>query len=131
MEDRKYICPCYRHVDDIARDGHCICHLFVDESYEPPPEIGPPPKAAAGKEWPPITLYGARWCSDTIRTTQFLNQRGVPYEFVDVDRDASAADRVRALNEGCLSTPTVVIDGRAITEPSESELADALALDSR
>jgi ferredoxin-thioredoxin reductase catalytic chain len=28
-EDRKIICPCVYHKDEIARDGHCHCNLFV------------------------------------------------------------------------------------------------------
>ncbi|MFW5858320.1 MAG: ferredoxin-thioredoxin reductase catalytic domain-containing protein [Planctomycetota bacterium] len=29
--DRKIICPCVYHEDEIARDGHCHCRLFVRE----------------------------------------------------------------------------------------------------
>jgi ferredoxin-thioredoxin reductase catalytic chain len=28
-EDKKNICPCVYHKDEIARDGHCHCNLFV------------------------------------------------------------------------------------------------------
>lgn len=28
-EDRKIICPCIYHRDEIAKDGHCHCNLFV------------------------------------------------------------------------------------------------------
>lgn len=27
--DDKIICPCVYHLEEIARDGHCHCHLFV------------------------------------------------------------------------------------------------------
>jgi ferredoxin-thioredoxin reductase catalytic chain len=27
-EDRKNICPCVYHKDEIAKDGHCHCRLF-------------------------------------------------------------------------------------------------------
>jgi ferredoxin-thioredoxin reductase catalytic chain len=29
QEDKKIICPCVYHKDEIARDGHCHCSLFV------------------------------------------------------------------------------------------------------
>jgi len=28
-EDKKIICPCIYHKDEIAKDGHCFCNLFV------------------------------------------------------------------------------------------------------
>lgn len=31
--DRLNICPCRSHHEDIARDGHCECRLFVNEEF--------------------------------------------------------------------------------------------------
>jgi len=28
-EDKKIICPCYFHLSEIERNGHCLCRLFV------------------------------------------------------------------------------------------------------
>ena len=28
-EDKKIICPCVYHLDEIKKDGHCLCRLFV------------------------------------------------------------------------------------------------------
>ena len=28
-EDKKIICPCVYHKDEIERQGHCLCNLFV------------------------------------------------------------------------------------------------------
>lgn len=28
-QDAKIICPCVYHKDEIAKDGHCLCNLFV------------------------------------------------------------------------------------------------------
>lgn len=28
-EDKKIICPCVYHKEEIAKDGHCHCNLFV------------------------------------------------------------------------------------------------------
>lgn len=127
MEDRKFICPCYRHKDDIAEMGHCICHLFVDESYQPL-ELADPPAREEGSPWPRITIYGAYWCQDTARTRRFLNERGVPYTVADVDYDPVAAQKVMDWNGGNLSTPTLEIDGRVVSEPSDEELAQILGL---
>ena len=32
-EDRKNICPCRTHKEEIARQGTCECALFVSEDY--------------------------------------------------------------------------------------------------
>jgi ferredoxin-thioredoxin reductase catalytic chain len=28
-EDAKKICPCFWHKDEIKKDGHCFCNLYV------------------------------------------------------------------------------------------------------
>jgi ferredoxin-thioredoxin reductase catalytic subunit len=30
-EDKKIICPCIYHKDEIEKDGHCHCNLFVKQ----------------------------------------------------------------------------------------------------
>ena len=128
MEDRKFICPCYRHERDIAETGHCLCHLFVSDKYEPVEVEGPGTRTVDGS-WPHIVMYGASWCRDTIRTRRFLNRHGIPYELIDVETDPQAAQRVMDWNGGHLSTPTLEIEGDVVTEPSDEELAGILGLD--
>ena len=125
MEDRKFICPCYRHKEDIAETGHCICHLFVSDEYRPVEAVSPPIWRGDGL-WPHIVVYGTYWCQDTIRSRNYLNRHGIPYTFVDVEADSDAAQRVMDWNGGYLSTPTLDIDGCIITEPSDEELAELL-----
>lgn len=127
MLDRQFICPCYRHEADIAETGHCICHLFVSEDYQPL-ELGAPPAREEGSPWPRIVVYGAYWCSHTIATRQFLNAQGIPYDYIDVDQDMEAAEKVKGWNSGYLSTPTLDIGGRIITEPSPDQLGRILGL---
>jgi glutaredoxin len=127
VEDRKFICPCYRHEQDIAETGHCICHLFVSDDYEPL-VVEDVPAREEDSPWPPIVVYGASWCRDTIRTRRFLNRHGIPYEPIDVEADTQAAQRVMEWNRGYLSTPTLDIEGRIVTEPSDEELAELLGL---
>ena len=28
-EDSKKVCPCIWHKDEVAKDGHCLCNLYV------------------------------------------------------------------------------------------------------
>jgi glutaredoxin len=131
VQDRKFICPCYRHERDIAETGHCICHLFVGEDYEPV-ELEPPPVREEGSPWPYITVYGAYWCKDTVRTITLLNRRGIPYVFVDIDNDLEGAKKVQGWNRGNFSTPTLDIgptqgaNRRIVSVPSDEELAELL-----
>jgi mycoredoxin len=127
VQDRKFICPCYRHERDIAEMGHCICHLFVDEGYQPA-VFESPPIREEGSPWPSITVYGAYWCKDTVNTITFLNRQGIPYTFVDVDSDLEGAEKVKVWNQGKLSTPTLDVEGRILSEPSDEELAGLLGL---
>ena len=127
MEDRKFVCPCYRHEEDIAETGHCLCHLFVNDEYQPV-DVGSTPVRDEEEGWPRIVVYGAQWCRDTVRTRIFLNRHGIPYSLIDVEGDLEAAQRVMDWNQGYLSTPTLEIEERIVTEPSDEELADILGL---
>jgi mycoredoxin len=89
----------------------------------------PPPIRQEGSPWSPIVVYGTYWCTDTIRTRRFLNRHGVPYTLIDVDRDPQAARKVKEWNRGYLSTPTLDIGGRIVTEPSDEELAEILGIE--
>ena len=76
-----------------------------------------------------ITLYGANWCDDTIRTQSRLAAFAVGYHYVNVDANPMGQEEVRELNEGSLKLPTVVIEGsgtRILSVPNERELWQAL-----
>jgi glutaredoxin len=89
--------------------------------------LAPPPREE-GSAWPHIVVYGASWCQDTVRTRRFLNRRAIPYTLIDVEDDPDAARRVIEWNKGTLSTPTLDIKGRIVTEPSDDKLAELLGL---
>ena len=93
-----------------------------------PPEIASPPVRSADCPWPYITVYGAYWCKDTIRTITFLNETDIPYTFVDIDNDLAGAQKVQAWNEGRLSTPTLDIEGQIVHVPSNETLANILGI---
>lgn len=76
-----------------------------------------------------LTIYGAMWCGDCRRAKRFLDERGVPYTWVDIDRDDAAAAEVMRRNRGMRSIPTLVFDdGSTLVEPSNAELARKLGL---
>ncbi|MEA5364354.1 glutaredoxin domain-containing protein [Amycolatopsis sp., V23-08] len=74
-----------------------------------------------------LTVYGASWCPDVKRSRALLDREGVEYSYVDVEEDADAEQRVRALQDGERRIPTIVWDdGTFLVEPSDAELSARL-----
>lgn len=70
-----------------------------------------------------IVMYGAEWCGDCRRSKKFLDGNHVAYEYINVDEDAAAADKVVEINGGMKSIPVIVFeDGTHLTEPSDNDL---------
>jgi len=70
-----------------------------------------------------ITMYGAEWCGDCRRSKRFLDSNNVAYNYIDVEADASASDKVIEINGGQRSIPVIIFeDGTHLTEPSDVAL---------
>ena len=68
-------------------------------------------------------MYTADWCGDCRRSKKFLDGNHVAYEYINVDEDAAAADKVVEINGGMKSIPVIVFeDGTHLTEPSDNDL---------
>ncbi|HWP62161.1 MAG TPA: glutaredoxin family protein [Candidatus Binatia bacterium] len=68
-----------------------------------------------------LTVYGADWCPDCIRTKRYLSSAGVPYRYIDLARDRAAQELL--IEAGYRSIPVVVApDGRVLVEPSNAAL---------
>jgi mycoredoxin len=73
-----------------------------------------------------VKVYGADWCEDTRHAREFLERLGVPYDYVDVEQDASAAEWVKSHNEGKERKPTIDVAGQILSVPDDHELTSAL-----
>ena len=78
-----------------------------------------------------VTVYGADWCGDTVRTLRQLDRRGIAYDFIDVDEDAEGERKVIEFSRGRRRIPLVEIalesgEMRALAVPTEGELEQAL-----
>ncbi len=73
-----------------------------------------------------LTVYGAGWCGDCHRTRRFLDREGIAYRYVDLGDDPTAQ---RLLDDAGLRAIPVVVTtgGTVLIEPSDNELAAALA----
>lgn len=74
-----------------------------------------------------IRIYGTRWCPDTVRATQCLSKRNIPFVWCDIEQDKDGCAFVEKVNGGNRSVPTIVFpDGSILVEPSNAELEKKL-----
>ena len=70
-----------------------------------------------------VTMYGADWCGDCRRSKAYLDSHNVEYNYIDVEADESASDKVIEINGGQRSIPVILFpDGTHMTEPSDKDL---------
>ena len=73
------------------------------------------------------SMYGAEWCGDCRRSKKFLDSNNVKYDYVDVEADKTASDKVIEINNGMRSIPVIMFpDGTHLTEPSDAALKEKL-----
>ncbi len=74
-----------------------------------------------------VTMYGADWCSDCLRSKRLLDRLGVDYAYLDVAADEQAARQAQEIS-GRQSIPVIVLpNGVLLVEPSDPELTRELA----
>ena len=75
-----------------------------------------------------IIVYGADWCEDTRRSLRHLRRLSVAHQYVNIDEDAVALERAKALNGGKRRTPTIDlgVGSSALVEPENDTLTGAL-----
>lgn len=74
----------------------------------------------------PITMYGADWCRDCIRTKKQLDELGVAYTYVDLVAVPEAAEVAKDIS-GRTNIPVVVYpDATHHVEPSNDDVAAKL-----
>ncbi|MHB8688445.1 MAG: glutaredoxin family protein [Candidatus Dormibacteraceae bacterium] len=76
-----------------------------------------------------MRVYTTTWCGDCKMAKKVLEDAGVDFEEIDLDRDPAAVPTVLAINGGYRTVPTILFpDGRVLVEPSRRELRAALGL---
>ena len=79
-----------------------------------------------------IVMYGAPWCPDCRQSKQFLGDHRIQFDYINVDENPDASDKVIEINNGMRIIPTIVFpDGDVLTEPSNAELAEKLGLQTK
>jgi thioredoxin reductase (NADPH) len=75
-----------------------------------------------------IQLYGADWCPDCRRAKTYLTENNIPFEFIDVDLDQEATQKVETINNGKRIIPTIIVDEKSYTNPNNVTLAAILGI---
>jgi mycoredoxin len=75
-----------------------------------------------------ILMYTTTWCGDCRRAKKVFAALGVAYAEIDIDSQPEAAEKVKLLNNGMRTVPTIVFaDGTILAEPSSRVLEAKLA----
>ena len=75
-----------------------------------------------------FTIYSTTWCGFCRRLKTQLDQAGIAYDEVDIERDPEAAKFVEGVNRGNQVVPTLKFaDGSTATNPSLAQVQAKLA----
>ena len=75
-----------------------------------------------------VTMYSTTWCGYCRRLKLQMDQAGIEYTEVDIERDPDAAAYVEGVNGGNQTVPTVrFADDTAMTNPPFAAVAEKLA----
>ncbi len=70
-----------------------------------------------------VIMYGHSFCPEVGPVKSMLVKSDVPFEYIDIRQDQTAAAHVRSINNGNESVPTLVFpDGSTLTEPGTFQL---------
>lgn len=75
-----------------------------------------------------VIMYTTSWCPDCRAAKRYLDQRGVAYAEVNIERTPGAAERVMAWSGGYRTVPTFDIDGRIVVDFDRAALDEALGV---
>jgi len=77
-----------------------------------------------------IIMYTTRWCSDCHRAKYFLDEHGIDYIDIDVEKDEAGMIFVKKINGGRRVVPTIIFpDGELLVEPANAVLAAKLGVE--
>ena len=71
-----------------------------------------------------IKIYGADWCQDCINAKNFLNSKGIEFEYIIITGNDEAIDFLEEVNSGKRIIPTLDIDGVIYTNPGINGLIE-------
>ncbi|WPP48711.1 glutaredoxin family protein [Catalinimonas niigatensis] len=75
---------------------------------------------------PKLQLYGTDWCPKSSALRNYLQSKWIEFDDFNVETNAEADARIRALYDGKLKFPTVIIADDFIKNPTIPQLNEFL-----
>ena len=73
-----------------------------------------------------VKIYTTSWCGDCLRTKAYLDQQGIAYEEINLERAPEAAEFVKSVNQGKRKVPTLVVGDEVFhNSPYKRAILDA------
>jgi thioredoxin reductase (NADPH) len=113
---------------------------YLDKPWQPPEELLYPHldelldewRANAGPLMEGIRVAGNALSASTYAVKRFLSTNQIPYQWADIETDASMRALVEAVDPGLARLPVVFYpDGTTLVQPTPRELAEKANLDTR
>ena len=76
-----------------------------------------------------VIVMGADWCPDCLRAKSFLQDNDVKYQYVDIETNQWANEKIEELNKGKRVIPTIIIDDDVHINPDNAELSKLLQIE--
>ena len=121
----------------IAAINEIGLHHYLMKPWDPPEQRLYPVLNDLLEEWSAsvrlpfegVRVAGSRWSPQSFLARDFLSRNQIPYQWIDIDNDASARELVQS-TAGDLSRLPVVFfpDGQHLVAPSNAELAARVGL---
>ena len=79
-----------------------------------------------------IRIAGTLWSLSSHEVKDFLTRHQIPYQWLDIDKDATARQMVQDVTTNMAGLPVVFFpDGKPLVQPELKELADKVGLQTR
>jgi thioredoxin reductase (NADPH) len=76
-----------------------------------------------------LRVAGSQWSPQSYAVREFLSRNQVPYEWIDVEKDAPTRELIVSTHGSLNRLPVVFLpDGRTLVDPAQAELAAAIGL---
>ena len=118
-------------VETINKGKRIIPTIIIDGKTYTNPDNG---KLAAVLGLNPqgqIDLYGADWCPDCRRAKAYLQNNGINYRHIEVDKYEWASEKVIQINKGKRIIPTILINDVPYTNPNNAVLKEVLKIEAQ
>ncbi len=118
-----------KKVEEINNGKRIIPTVIINGKSHTNPDNGKIASELGLNEAGTVVLFGADWCPDCRRAKSHLADNGINYQFIDVDENDWATEKVESINKGKRIIPTLLIDNVPYTNPDNAALNTLLKID--